>query len=195
MPATAAPYGLIPVNHPSGVVRPFAMTIASGYASNIFQNQPVAIATNGTIIAVGTVGDAIIGTFQGVEFTDSDGRRRVSNRWLASTVATDIVAYVTIDQTITYQIQGNGDTGAATALTIADIGTQYNTTANAGNTTTGLSTMALDQSTKTTSGNAQLRLIGFISTADNPVGDNNSPFVNALVQISKHQNTATVNAY
>jgi hypothetical protein len=194
MPAIAAPYGLLPVNHPSGVVRPFAMTIASGYAANIFQNQPVAIAANGTIV-VPSASAAIIGAFQGVEFTDSDGRRRVSNKWTTGLVATDIVAYVTIDQTITYQIQGNGGASANTALTVADIGSQYDYTTASGNTTTGLSTIALDQATATTSGQKQLRLIGIVPGPNNAFGDNTIPFVDALVQISLHQNTAAVNAY
>jgi hypothetical protein len=67
-----APFGLRPAYSPSGVIRPTAFTIASGYASNIFQNQPVRIApstgggeTEGTIVA-SAVGAAFIGTFQGV---------------------------------------------------------------------------------------------------------------------------------
>jgi hypothetical protein len=182
------------VNHPSGVVRPFAMTIASAYGTNIFQNQPVAIdATNGTIV-VPAASAAIIGSFQGVEFTDAEGRRRVSNRWLASTVATDIVAYVTIDQTITYQIQGNGGASANTALTVADIGSQYDYTTAAGN-SAGFSTIALDQATATTSATKQLRLIGIVPGPNNVFGDNTLPFVDALVQISEHQNTANIVAY
>ena len=190
MPSTASPYGLIPANHPSGVVRPFAMTITSGYASNIFANSPVKIVPSSTgegTIAVAAAGDSFIGTFQGVEFTDSDGRRRVSNKWTASTAATDIVAYVTIDQSITYEIQSNA------ALTVADIGKQYDFTAPAGNTTTGLSSQSLDVSSVVTSGGtAQLRLIGIVPGPDNNWGDT---YVNALVQIVEHQNTAVVNAY
>jgi hypothetical protein len=187
MSATAAPYGLIPVNHPSGVIRPFAMTIITGYGTTIYQNQPVAVdATTGGIVAA-AVGAAFIGSFQGVEFTDTDGKRRVANKWTASTSGTDIVAYVTLDPSITYQIQSNA------ALALADVGSQYNTTAiTNGNTTTGLSSMALDVSTVTTSGVAQLRFIGIVPGADNNYGDT---YVNALVQISKHQNVATVNAY
>jgi hypothetical protein len=183
MPSTASPYGLIPVNHPSGVIRPFAMTIASGYAANIFQNQPVKIDTDGTLV-VAAAGDPFIGTFQGVEFTDAEGRRRVSNRWLASTVATEVTAYVTIDQTITYQIQSNA------ALAVADIGKQYDFSAAAGNATTGLSSQSLNVASS--AANAGLRLIGIVPGPDNNWGDT---FVNALVQISEHQNTANVAAY
>jgi hypothetical protein len=183
MPSIASAYGLIPVNHPSGVVRPFAMTCASGYAADIFQNQPVKIAANGTIV-VAAAGDTFIGTFQGVEFTDSDGRRRVSNKWTTGTVATEIVTYVTIDQTITYQIQSNA------TLAVTDIGSQYDFSAAGGNATTGLSTQSLNVSSS--AANAGLRLIGIVTGPDNNFGDN---FVNALVQISEHQNTANVAAY
>lgn len=192
MPATASPYGLIPVNHPSGVVRPFAMTIVTGYTSNIFANSPVKIGVSSTYegtIVVATAGDAdgFIGTFQGVEFTDSDGRRRVSNKWTASQAATEVVAYVTLDSTITYQIQSNA------ALAVADIGKQYDYTAPAGNTTTGLSSQSLDvASVITGSGTAQIRLIGIVAAADNNWGDT---YVNALVQIVEHQNVAVKNAY
>lgn len=183
MPSTASPYGLIPVNHPSGVIRPFAMTIASGYAANVFQNQPVKIDTDGTLV-VAAAGDTFIGTFQGVEWTDSDQRRRISNKWTTGTVGTEVVAYVTIDQTITYQIQSNA------ALAIADIGKQYDFSAAAGNTTTGLSSQSLNVASS--AANAGLRLIGIVSGPDNNWGDT---YVNALVQISEHQNTANVAAY
>ena len=187
MPSTASPYGLLPVNHPSGSIRPFAMTCASGYAANILQNQPVKVDTTTGTIVVAAVGDAFIGSFQGVEWTDTDGRRRVSNKWTTGTVATDVVAYVTLDQTITYQIQSSA------TLAVTDIGSQYNTgTVTAGSTTTGLSAVTLDTTTVTTSATAQLRLIGIVPGPNNNFGDS---FVDALVQISKHQNTANIVAY
>jgi hypothetical protein len=164
------------------VIRPTAFTCASGYAQNIFQNQPVRIApstgggeTEGTLVA-SAVGDAFIGTFQGVEFTDSDGRRRVSNKWTASQAATEIVAYATLDPTIVYEVQSNA------ALTVADIGKQYNLSAISGNTTTGLSTQSLDVSSA--AANAMVRLIGVTPGPDNAFGDT---YVIVQVQISEHQ--------
>ncbi len=187
MSSTASPYGLAPVNHPSGVVRPFAMSILTGYATAIYQNQPVKIIASSTgegTIGAAAVNDRFIGTFQGVEWTDSDGRRRVSNKWTGATAGTDIVAYVTIDQSITYQIQSNA------ALAVTDIGKQFDFSAASGNTTTGLSSQTLDVASAAT--NAALRLIGIVTGPDNAWGDT---YVNALVQISEHQNTADVAAY
>ena len=184
MSATSAPFGLRAVYSPSGVVRPQAMTILTAYAANILQNQPVKIGTNGTVEAA-AIGDRFIGTFSGVEFTDTDGRRRVSNKWTASTSATDIIAYVTLDPTMVYEIQSNA------ALAVSNIGEQFDYTAiSAGSTTTGLSQLMLDVASSTT--NASLRLIGITPGPDNNFGDT---YVIAQVQISEHQNVADRAAY
>jgi len=186
MSTTSQPFGLRPAFSPSGVIRPTAYSILSGYSANILQNQPVKIGTNGTIEAA-AIGDRFIGTFQGVEFTDGDGRRRVSNKWIASTAATDIVAYVTLDPTIVYEIQANG------SIALTDIGSQADfTTITAGSAVTGLSALMLDQATLTNSGNASLRIIGIAPGPDNAFGDN---FTVVQVQIAEHQNIADRAAY
>jgi len=191
MSSVSQPFGLRPVYSPSGVVRPTAYSIQTGYAANILQNQPVRIApatsggeTEGQIVAA-AIGARFIGTFQGVEFTDTDGRRRVSNKWTASTAGTEIVAYVTLDPSIVYEIQSNA------ALNVADIGKQYDyTTIGTGSTVVGISQMMLDVASATT--NASLRLIGITPGPDNNWGDT---YVIAQVQISEHQNVADVAAY
>jgi hypothetical protein len=183
MTTTAQPYGLRPSSHPSGTIRPVAQTIATGYAVNIFQNQPVRIApstgsgqTEGTIVAAAT-GEAFIGTFQGVEFTDSDGRYRVSNKWTASQAATTITAYVTTDPTIVYEVQTNAN------VTVADIGKQYDfANTLVGNTTTGLSSAALDVASAAS--NASVRLISLSDAVEDTATD---AYLTVQVQISEHQ--------
>lgn len=190
MSATSAPFGLRAAYHPSGVIRQVAGTIASGYATTIYEGQPVRIApstgggeTEGTIVAA-AVGARFIGTFCGVEWTDSDGRRRVSNRWTASTTGTDIVCYYTRDPNIVYEIQSNA------ALNVADIGKQYDFTAASGSAVVGISTQMLDVSSA--GANQGLRLLGITPGPDNAWGDT---YVVAQVQISEHQNVADVAAY
>lgn len=183
MTTTAQPFGLRPSSHPSGTIRPVAQTIASGYAANIFQNQPVRIApatsggqTEGTIVAAAT-GEAFIGTFQGVEFTDSDGRYRVSNKWTASQAATTITAYVTTDPTIVYEVQTNAN------VTVSDIGKQYDfASTTVGNTTTGLSSASLDIASA--AANASVRLISLSDAVEDSAGDD---YLTVQVQISEHQ--------
>lgn len=187
MSATSAPFGLRPSYHPSGTLRPEASTIASGYASNILQFQPVKIVPASTgegTLAAAAVGDRFVGTFMGVEWTDSDGRRRVSNKWTANTPGSEIVAYFTLDPAIIYEIQSNA------ALNQVDVGKQYDFTAASGSVVTGLSTQMLDAASA--AANAAFRLIGISPGPDNAYGDT---YVIARVQISEHQNVADVAAY
>jgi len=187
MPSTSAAFGLRPVFHPSGIIRPTAMTIESGYGSNILQFQPVYIGASGTIEAAAATEAAIVGTFMGVEFTDTDGRRRVSNKWTAATSATDIVAYVTTDPAIVYEIQANS------SLVITDIGAQADfASVTAGSTTTGLSAAMLDAAQKTTTGNEILRIVNLGTEIDNAWGD---AYTIVQVQISEHQFVADKAAF
>lgn len=187
MSTTSAPFGLRPSYHPSGEVRPRAATIASGYANNIFLYSPVAYSA-GTV-ELAAAGARAIGCFMGCAYTPTDGRRRYSNSWPAATVATDIVAWITDDPTIIYEIQGNG------SLALEDIGEQADWSANttaSGNTTTGLSSVTLDTATLTNAGNAGLRIVGISVGPDNAFGD---AFTVVQVQISEHQNVADRVAY
>lgn len=187
MSAISQPFGLRAAYSPSGTVRPAAYTITSGYASNIFQSQPVKIVPSSTgegTIAAAAVGDRFIGTFCGVEWTDTDGRRRVSNKWTTGTVGTDIVCYVTLDPTIVYEIQSNA------ALAVSDIGKQYDFTVASGSTVVGVSSQMLDVASA--AANASLRLLGITPGPDNAFGDT---YVIAQVQISEHQMVADQAAF
>ena len=179
MSTTSAPFGLRPAFHPSGILRPVAMSIGTGYNANILQFQPVKIGASGTIVAAAATEAAIVGTFMGVEFTDTDGRRRVSNKWTASTAATDIVAYVTTDPAIVYEIQANS------SVNITDIGSQADfANVTAGNTTVGLSQAELDAASLTSSGNEILRVVNLAPDVGNAWGD---AYTIVQVQISEHQ--------
>ena len=86
MSSTNAPFGLRPAFHPSGLDRAQALAggIASGYNTDILKGQPVKLDSNGNIV-VAAAGESFQGAFAGVEFTDTTGRRRVSNYWPANT--------------------------------------------------------------------------------------------------------------
>ena len=178
MSSVASPFGLKPAFHPSGVIRQLQSTIASGFPSDIFQFSPVAIQADGTLGVVAP-GNPVIGAFMGVEFTGTDGRRRVGNRWEANTVGSDIVAYYTEDPYLIYEIQSND------SVPLADVGAQFDFTALGGNTTTGLSNVALDHAG---GAGTDARIIGVNPAADNLFGD---AFTIVQVQLSDHQYVAT----
>ncbi len=184
MTATAAPFGLAPAYHPSGVVRPDKGSIASAYGANIYNGSPVAYVTGGGLALAAAGATKTAGVFQGVEYNTptAAGRRIVSNYWPTGTVATDIVAYLTTDADIVYRVQCD----ATTAYTA--IGRAYNWTTNAtgnGDTATGQSTVALGVSTMKAAGTAgDMIVIGLDETEDNAWGDT-YPVV--LVKLGKPQ--------
>lgn len=177
MSSVASPFGLKPAFHPSGIIRQQLGTIISGLNSDIFQFSPVRIAdlTGGLIPAAATASN-VLGVFQGVEWTGTDGRRRVSNRWEAATVGTDIVAYYVGDADTVYEIQGDGP------VTQANVGDMADYNALAGNAVTGLSSVSLATAGLSAAA-ATLRVVGVNPGPDNVIGD---AFTIAQVMIAEH---------
>ena len=164
MSSTSAPFGLRPAFHPSGLDRAQALAngIPSAYATAILKGQPVRYQTTaiggtlGTILPATTSG-AWVGAFAGVEWTDTTGRRRVSNNWPANTayIAGSCVAYFYNDQNIVYEIQASGSMAQTT------IGNEYNfSNVTAGSTTTGLSQATLNAASAVGDGvQGQMRVV------------------------------------
>jgi len=195
MSSTSAPFGLRPAFHPSGLDRAQALAngILSGYSSNILKGQPVQYGTTansgtlGTIIAAGTTG-AIAGAFAGVEWTDTTGRRRVSNYWPASTAyqTGSCIAYFYNDPNIVYEIQADGSLAQTSVGDQADLS---NTTA--GSNVTGLSQCTLSTTLVGAGNSAQMRIVDLAPLVDNAWGDSYT-VVRATINESQFQ--ATTNA-
>lgn len=183
MAAVAAPYGLIPHYHPSGIIRPsvYGRGILSGFVTSLFKHTPIALQADGTIGLPG-VGLELLGSFAGVEFTDAFGRRQHSPGWVAGTVATAIVAYVWDDPEITYRIQANGGVSLAARGDNADF-----VNPGAGNTTTLYSTAAISIVTGAT---GQLRVYDKVESVNNDWFDSDpvsGAFTDLVVKIAESQ--------
>jgi len=178
MSATSAPFGLRPAFHPSGLDRAQALAggITSGYATGILKGQPVAYSAGaGVIVPLTTspaAGSAVAwsGAFAGVEWTDTGGRRQISNFWPANTAyqTGSCVAYFYNDPNIVYEIQSSGSMAQTT------IGYEYNfNNTTAGSTTTGLSQATLNSASVATasSGQGQMRVVDLAPYQDNNWGD------------------------
>lgn len=188
MSSTNAPFGLRPAFHPSGLDRAQALAdgILSGYTSDILKGQPVKMDTSGQIQVAGA-GESFLGAFAGVEWTDTTGRRRVSNYWPANTAyqTGSCVAYFYSDPNIVYEIQAAGSLAQSSIGAEADLS---NTTA--GSTTTGLSQATLSTSLQGSGGSAQMRIIDIAPYPDNAWGDS---YTIVRATISEHQYTAVAN--
>jgi len=169
MSSSNAPFGLRPAFHPSGLDRAQALAggIASAYGSAILKGQPVKYVTGG-VIQPAAAGDAFVGAFAGVEWTDTTGRRHVSNNWPASTAyqTGSCVAYFYADPNIVYEIQADGSLAQSSIGDEADLS---NTTA--GSTTTGLSQATLSTTLVGAGNSAQMRIVDLAPYPDNAWGD------------------------
>jgi hypothetical protein len=186
MSSTNAPFGMRPAFHPSGLDRASALAdgIASAYSTAILKGQPVKMDTSGTIV-VAAAGDAFLGCFSGVEWTDTTGRRRVSNNWPASTAyqTGSCIAYFYNDPNIVYEIQA---AGSLAQTSIGDEADLSNTTA--GSTTTGLSACTLSTTLAGSGTSAQMRIINLAPYPDNAWGDS---YTIVRTTIAKYQFAGT----
>ena len=195
MSATSAPFGLRPAFHPSGLDRATALAngiqavsttgnVSAGYATTILKGQPIKMNTAGYIEVV-SGGGAFLGAFAGVEWTDSTGRRRVSNYWPAneSFQVGSLVVYYYADPQIVYEIQADG------SLTQAAVGEEFDlSNESAGSTTTGLSQATLSTTPAGAGSTAQMRVIDLAPYADNAWGD---AYVIVRAQIAEFQFAGT----
>lgn len=193
MSSTSAPFGLRPAFHPSGLDRAQALSngITSGYASNILKGQPVQYGSTANGITLGTIGIALAvtgatgafaGAFAGVEWTDTTGRRRVSNYWPAGTTfqTGSCVAYFYNDSNIVYEIQADG------AMAQTTIGNEYPfSNIAAGSAVTGLSQCTLASASPAGNGvQSQMRVVDLAPYVDNAWGDS---FTIVRVVVSQSQ--------
>ena len=189
MSATSAPFGLRPAFHPSGLDRAQALAngIPSAYSSDILKGQAVLyVAGSGVIEPVNATGDSLSGAFAGVEWTDTTGRRRVSNYWPANTAyqTGSCVAYFYNDPNIVYEIQAAG----SVAQTSIGLDANFSNFA-AGSNVTGLSQATLNASILSTGVQGQVQVLDIAPYPDNDWGD---AFTIVRVQVARRQIAAVV---
>ena len=181
MSTTSAPYGLRPIWHPSGIIRPTALAggIASAYGTAIYTGQPVILNTNGTLTA-GTAAADLAGVFAGCQYTPSGGRPTFSPTWPASQAYDaneEMWAFYYSDPSLMYAIQADGSLAKTAVGDQADIS---NATAN-GN---GYSQATLSTTLAGAGVQAQFRIMQLFSGPDNVWGDT---YTQVVVQIARNQ--------
>ena len=151
-------------------------------ASAIYFQDPVELAATGTI-TVAAASDALLGSLNGVFFTDATSSKPTyANHLNASNTATDIVGFVSDDPYERFEIQADGATAAA------DVGLNADIVYAAGSSPDYVSKVELQTSDQKT-GTAQLRIIGISKDPDNNTAG--SANVNLVTIINEHQLKAT----
>ena len=192
MSAALNPFGLRPVRHRSG--RVFAQAIpdgiASGYATDLYKGTPVAIDTNGHVV-IAANGSDFVGAFAGVEYTDALGVRQFANRWVANTVATEVVAYVYSDPGIIYEVQADGSLPQAATGDEADFSAGAGNAIGDGDSVTQLSKAAASATLKGVGIQGMLRVL---SKSLDPANDFGDAFTVVEVEVARHQYVAAKTA-
>ena len=148
-------------------------------ASAIYFQDPVEILSTGTI-GVAAATDALLGSLNGVFFTDATtSKPTFANHLNASNTASDIKGFVTDDPYQRYEVQSNN--AGASAQT--DIGNVANIEYTAGSSPDFVSKVELDDSDLATS-DGQLKVIGVSKDPEN--NDLTSANVNFVVTINEH---------
>ena len=212
MSTTYQPFGLKPAYHPSGLDRatqfvgtnsfqaatdntynaPYGLT--SGQA--FYQYQPVGINSSGQLVPAATLAatSRMFGVFDGVEFTDSQGRRSVA-KWASKTTldaSTQIIFWVFSDPALVYEAQVNG------SVATSAIGLEYNFDAtnnptvgySIGNGGAGFSQAALAASPVSAGAQGQVKVVGLGREAAFPAGQTNAwadAYTIVQVQIANSQ--------
>ena len=212
MSTTYQPFGLKPAYHPSGLDRatqfvgtnsfqaatdntynaPYGLT--SGQA--FYQYQPVGINSSGQLVPAATLAatSRMFGVFDGVEFTDSQGRRSVA-KWASKTTldaSTQIIFWVFSDPALVYEAQVNG------SVATSAIGLEYNFDAtnnptvgySIGNGGAGFSQAALAASPVSAGAQGQVKVVELGREAAFPAGQTNAwadAYTIVQVQIANSQ--------
>tara|TARA_Y100000361_G_scaffold31592_1_gene26457 strand:- start:778 stop:1359 length:582 start_codon:yes stop_codon:yes gene_type:complete len=193
MSSTATPMGAEPIGTLSasgsftGKVR--HLKIASNYGTAIFYGDFVKTVAAGTIEKdTGTTTLTPTGVFMGCSYTDpTTNQPTYSQFYPASTVASDIKAYVLDDPNVLMKMQGDA------SLAQTAIGNNVAIVQTAGSTSIGRSKNAVDSSTiAATTATLPLRIIDFVDGPDSSVGDS---FTDVIVKFNaghQYDNTTGV---
>ena len=173
-PSVDAPYGLLPVNLIGGQVFAGAtrqIPIASGSATAIFFGDVVKLGSDGTLSKdTGTDAATPVGVFMGCSYTDATYGKTFRQYYPGDVVASDINAVVSDDPDALYKVAVTSSGTTVGYVNRTAVGNNAVLTQNAGNTATGNSKVAIDDTTATTS-TWPVRIIDVVPethTAGNP---------------------------
>jgi hypothetical protein len=142
-PTVDGPYGFKPINLIGGQVFAGAtrqIPIASGSGTSIFYGDVVRLNTGGTLSRVSTTDSATdaVGIFLGCAFTNPTTKQFLQQQFYpASTVASDIVAYVCDDPDTYFKVAVLSNSTTIGGMTQTDIGNNVAILVTAGSTTSG----------------------------------------------------------
>lgn len=151
----------------------------------IYQNDPVQFAATGYIAVAATTSAVLLGSLNGVQYTDASNQKpRWANHLAAGNTATDIVGFVSDDPYERFEVQADG------TLAIADIGLNTDIVYAAGTSPNFVSKVEIDSNTSNvTTASKQFRILGVAKDIENSELSNVTTYaanVNVVGIINEH---------
>jgi hypothetical protein len=155
-------------------------TIASSYATAIFQGDLVIPVTGGNVERYpGNTSTAVVGVFNGCFYTDPTTQKPTfKNYYPGGVAASDITAFVVDDPDAVFLVDADA------IFARADLFQNYSLTAVSGNTKTGNSLQQLDVGASGTNATFVVQAIDISQDPDN--SDTSAANANILVRINNH---------
>ena len=155
-------------------------TIASSYATAIFQGDLVIPVTGGNVERYpGNTSTAVVGVFNGCFYTDPTTQKPTfKNYYPGGVAASDITAFVVDDPDAVFLVDADA------TFARADLFQTYSSTAVSGNTKTGNSLQQLDVGASGTNATFVVQAIDISQDPDN--SDTSAANANILVRINNH---------
>lgn len=154
-PTVSGPYGLIPINLIGGQVFAGAtrqIPIAVNSSTAIFYGDVVKLNSGGTLDKdAGTDAATPVGVFLGCSYTDPVFGKTFRQYYPGTTNISDVMAYVQDDPDALFKVAVVSATTTIGTVTRSAVGNNAVLVQNAGNTITGDSRVAIDDTTNTTS--------------------------------------------
>jgi len=152
-------------------------------SSAIYQNDPVQFLATGYVGVADTTTAVLLGSLNGVFYTDSaDQKPKWANHLAASNAATDIVGFVSDDPYERFEVQ------SSTTLAIADIGLNADIVYAAGASPNFVSKVEVNTGTMVST-TAQFRVVGVAKDIENSEKSNATTYaanVNVVGIINEH---------
>ena len=181
-PTVSAPYGFQPINRIGG--NPYAgstrlVPIDSGA---MFDGDLVELLASGKckVVADGTAAPQTLGVCVGVQYTNSLGQT-VQAQYAPASGVTNAVAYVVDDPTALFKVAVVSSGTTIATLGRAAVGQNTSVVLNSGNTSTGNSAQAIDDTTNTTA-TLPIRIIDVVPETATAT----DTYVEMIVKINTH---------
>ena len=168
--------------------------ILSGYATTICTGDVAQLVDNGTTTTIqkqAATGDDsteidMVGVFMGCSYTDpNSGQKVFSQKWPASTVASDAMAYIVDDPNVLFTIQADG-----APTNVGDVyGKNTLFVQTAPNTSLNISRVALDISEISTDAQNPIRIIDYLGGDQGDEKGTSFPIL--VCKFNYHQHTST----